>query len=240
MNMENMSEYRSCVSRETTNLFLSSFRKALKKVDKKKFSFISVVGSAIEKDLIHDIDIIVFPGVSVKLGESILEMAKLYDLTEKELKKHHKRYYLVTAPKFAMQEATYHLASTQEGSAGMVPIHSMFFANYRDFKKMSPKRFIERVLNDSHVIHGSLADVKKVPKLSQKKLEPYFFILDFEMNARIKKFPQHLTRASAEALFDYLHKKYGLNVDKNISHSLKGLEKEFRALIHELDKKTYG
>lgn len=237
--METLVEYRHSIDKKTKEDFLRAFNKALNKVDKSKFSFICTVGST-KEEYSHDIDILIFPGFKTKIGESLIELARLYDFTEKELKKIHKRYYLVACPKFAMQEMVHHIAAIEEGSSGMIPIHSMFFTNYRDFKVFSPKNFVKIVEQNSISLHGNLNAAKKLKALPQKKLEPYFFVLDFEMNSRIKNFPRHLVRASAESLFEYLNKKYNIKTKEEVPHDVKKIDKEFIRLMRLLDEKTYG
>ena len=132
--METLQEYRHVIDKKTKEIFLKAFKSAINKINKKKFGFIGLVGS-INEDRSHDIDVIIFPNFNVELGDAIIEYSKLYDVADKELKKYHKMYYVASTQKFAMQELVYHLAVGQEGSAGMIPVHSMFFTNYRDFKK---------------------------------------------------------------------------------------------------------
>lgn len=237
--MEHIQQYRHFIPKEVKEKFLDSFKKAIKKIDKKKFGFIGIIGS-FEEEKSHDIDILIFPSKKSRIGETIIELMKLYDETEKELKKHHERYYLSVSPRLDQQEMTYYLSSLEEGSAGLIPIHSLFFTNYNDIKKLPPKDFLKSVKNKSLVLHGNWEIIKELPVLSQKKLEPYFFILNFEMKARIKTFPRHLIRASAESLSEYLKKKYNLKVKNTVSHDIRKLEKEFTSLMNQLDKKTYS
>jgi len=236
--MATLTEYRYSIDKQTKELFVKSFKKALNKVDKNKFGFIGIVGSLM-KEKSHDIDVVIFPNFKAKIGEAIIEYAKLYDEIEKELKKHNERYYIAACQKFAMQELTIHLSAIEEGYPGMIPVHSMFFTNYRDFQKFSPAGFVKDVENNSIVFHGNLKDMKKLPAIPQNKLEPYFFVLDFEMNSRIKTFPRHLIRTSAESLFDYLNKKYNINIKEKIPHNIKEIKSNFVALMHQLDEKTY-
>lgn len=130
--MQTIQEYRHLLGKEEQEIFLKSFKKAINKIDESKFGFIGII-NPMNKEKSHDIDVLIFPNFNTKLGEAIIEYSKLYEETEKELKKYHKRYYLVIAQKFAMQELINHLSSNEEGSAGMIPIHSMFYANYKDF-----------------------------------------------------------------------------------------------------------
>jgi len=234
-----LNEYRGILDRETKKIFLESFKHALNKVDKYKFGFVGIAGS-IDKEESHDIDVIILPNKDVKIGEAIIELIKLYDKTEEYMKRHHKRYYLVPCPKFAMQEMVYHIAAGEEGFAGMIPLHSMFFTNYKDLKRLSPKSFLQKIKNELIILHGSFKIIKDLPELPQKKLEPYFFLLDFEMNSRIRNFPKHLIRTSAEALFEYLNKRYGIKVSYEIPHDVIGIEREFIKLLRLLDKKTYS
>ncbi|MFA7707447.1 MAG: hypothetical protein WCX73_00695 [Candidatus Pacearchaeota archaeon] len=237
--MEHIHEYRGFLDKETKQIFVNSFKKAISKIDKNKFGLICIVGS-INNEKSHDIDILIFPNKGIKIGEAIIELVKLYDSTEKFIKKHHERYYIVPCPKFAMQEMVYYLAASQEGAAGMIPLHSMFFTNYRDLVKFSPRKFMNRVKTEMVVLHGSLKQIKDIPALPQKKLEPYFFVLDFEMASRIRNFPKHLIRTSSEALFDYLKKKYKIPIKDKVPHNIGQIEKEFIKIMRELDKKTYS
>lgn len=237
--MQVLNEYRHLIGKEEKQAFLKSFKTAIDKVDKNKFGFIGIIGS-INEETSHDIDVLIFPNFNTKIGEAIIEYSRLYDETEKQLKKIHKRYYLAITQKFAMQELVNHLSSHEEGSVGMIPVHSMFFANYRDFVGFSPKKFLKNVNKKLISLHGDLNKMKKLPELSQEKLEPYFFVLDFEMNARIKTFPRHLIRASAESLFEYLNKKYKIKINPKIPHNIKEIEKKFEKLMHLLDEKTYS
>jgi hypothetical protein len=237
--MEHIHEYRGFLNKETKEIFLDSFKKAISKVDKSKFGLICLVGS-IKKEKSHDIDILIFPNKGTKIGEAIIELVKLYDLTEKFLKKHHERYYIVPCPKFAMQEMVYYLAAAEEGAAGMIPLHAMFFANYKDLVRFSPKKFLKSIKKDTIILHGSFKTIKKLPVLPQKKLEPYFFILDFEMASRIRNFPRHLIRTSTESLFEYLDMKYHIHINDKVPHNIKQIEKEFVKLMRVLDEATYS
>ncbi len=90
------------------------------------------------------------------------------------------------------------------------------------------------------ILHGNFNIIKKLPKISQKKLDPYFFVLDFEMTSRIKTFPRHLIRASAESLFSYLKSKYGIKINDKIPSSIPEVHKEFKRLLKLLDQRTYS
>jgi hypothetical protein len=59
------------------------------------------------------------------------------------------------------------------------------------------------------------------------------------MNARIKNFPKHLIRASAESLFEYLENKYGIKSEKKSIHNIDEIEEEFLKLLKKVDEKNY-
>jgi len=236
--MEKIEGYRHFIDSKVKRLFINAIKQAIKRIDKSKLGFIGIIGS-INKKQSHDIDILIFPNINTKIGEAIIEIAKLYNLTEKYLKKHHERYYVAASPKKATQEIIYYLAALEEGGPGLIPIHSLFFTNYRDFKKFNPKNFQKDIKKDLVTLHGNYNIIKKLPEMPQKKLEPYFFILDFEMTSRIKTFPKHLIRASAESLFEYLKKKYNIKTRKT-PHTIPTIQKEFISLIKILDEKTYS
>lgn len=239
--MERKEEYRHYIEPEVKEAFLKSLKMAINKVDKKKFGFIGIIGSMKQKESAsHDIDILIFPNLNVKIGEVVIEIEKLYEITEIELKKHHERYYIAASPKKAIQELIYYLSSIEEGAAGLVPVHSLFFTNYEDFVNFNPKDFMREIKKNLITLHGNFDIIKKLPKLPQKKLDPYFFVLDFEMTSRIKTFPRHLIRASAESLFAYLKSKYNIKVNDKIPLSIAEVHKEFIRLIKLLDERAYA
>ncbi len=237
--METIHTYRHVLSKKIIIEFEDSVKNILKKNKFSKLGFIGIMVDY-EKKEHHDIDIIIFPSEKAKIGEAMIELVKFYDLVEKDLQKKNERYYLATCPKMAMQEFMYYLAGIEEGSAGLIPVHSMFFTSYKDFKSISPKGFVKKFESHSRALHGNIEQAKKLSGISQKKLEPYFFILDFELNARIKTFPRHLIRTSTEHLFHYLKVKYQIPIKEKIPHTIKEIEKDFIKLMKRLDKRTYS
>ena len=231
--MEGKEEYRHFIEPEVKKLFINSLKYAIKNIDKDKLGFIAVIGSAQDENKSHDIDVLIFPNINVKIGEAIIETAKLYNSAEKFLKKYHERYYIAACPKKAIQELTYYLASLEEGAAGLIPVHSLFYSNYHDFISLNPKDFLKSIKKNMIILHGDFEIIKKLKRLPQKKLEPYFFVLDFEMTSKIKTFPKHLTRASAESLFEYLKKKYDIKINK-MPHNINEIHKEFIILQNQL------
>lgn len=238
--MERKEEYRHYVDSKTKQIFLDSLKRAVCKLNKNKFGFIGVIGSGNKKDSpSHDIDVLIFPSKESKIGETILEIAKLYEEVEKELKKHHERFYLAVSPKKSIQEVVYYLSSLEEGGAGLIPIHSLFFTNYHDFKKFNPVGFIKKIKGEIISVYGNWSIIKELPRIPQKKLDPYYFVLDFEMTSRIKNFPRHLIRSSAESLFEYLKSKYNIPT-KGVSGEINKIDKEFKEILKKLDKQTYN
>ncbi|MBU0760766.1 MAG: hypothetical protein KJ600_00110 [Nanoarchaeota archaeon] len=237
--METIHTYRHIVDVKIVNLFESAIKEVLKKHVPKKLGFLGLVANYDKKEH-HDIDLLIFPATDVKIGEVLIELTELYAEIEKELKKEHERYYLATCTKKVMQELVYYLASIEEGAPGLIPVHSLFFPDHRSFKRFNPISFEKEVKKHLIPLYGNFDVIKKVRVLPQEKLEPYFVILDFEMSARIKTFPRHNIRASAESLFCYLKDKYGLNVINKIPYEVKEIEKEFVRLMRILDEKTYN
>jgi hypothetical protein len=119
-------------------------------------------------------------------------------------------------------------------------VHLLFFSDYRSFKRLNPVNFTEEIDKHKKSLYGDFDVINKLPNLPQNKIEPYFWILDFEMNARIKNFPRHLIRASAESLFEYLESKYGIKTEKKSIDNIKEIEEEFIRLLKKVDEKTYG
>lgn len=237
--METIHKYRHIIDRAVALDFEKALRKAISILKPKKLGFVGIIDSP-KKEYHHDIDVMVFPSKKAKIGEALIELIKLYDEAEKQLKKKHKRYYLVTCPLMSMQQLIYYIASIEEGAAGMIPIHSLFFTNHRDFKRFNPKEFQTEIKKQMVTLHGDFSIIKEIKALPQGKLEPYYFILNFELNARIRNFPRHSVRASAEHLFHYLNTKYNIQISKEIPHSLSDIQKEFEKLMKKLDKITYG
>lgn len=239
--MEVLNTYRHIVPKEVIEHFREAVKSVLRQRNFKKLGFIGLMVDWKKKQH-HDIDLIIFPSNDAKIGEAMIELIKFYNLVEKELQKKHERYYLATCPKMAMQEYMYYISSIEEGAAGLVPVHSMFFTNYHDFKAISPKGFSTKVEKGItlETLHGEFSKLKSAKALPQKKLEPYFFVLDFELNARIKTFPRHIIRTSTEHLFKYLKIKYNLPINDKIPHDVGEVEREFVKLMKRLDKKTYS
>ena len=79
--METLQSYRHTIDKKVKTIFIDSFKKTLKKIDKKKFGFIGVIGSH-SKEISHDIDLLIFPNKKQKIGylkkSSTLERINLY------------------------------------------------------------------------------------------------------------------------------------------------------------------
>ena len=237
--MEKIETYLHSAEKKTKETFLKCLKRALNKIDKSSLGFVGIAGS-FEKDYSHDIDVLIFPAKNAKIGESIRTVAKLYDTIDKLIKKEHERFYVAVSPKMAMQEVIYYLASLEEGGAGLIPIHSLFFTDYKSFRRLNPKDFQQQIKKGLITLHGDFNIIKELPTLPQKNLEPYFFIIDFEMNARIRTFPRQVIRSSAEALFSYLKHKYNINIKNTRLHNIKSIEKQFMNILNILDKRNYS
>jgi hypothetical protein len=237
--METVNQYRHIVDKKTAKIFEKALKKVVSENKPKKLGFLGIIQST-KKEYHHDIDVLIFPGKKAKLGEALIELIKIYDKVEAEIKKENERYYLATCPMMSMQQLIYYIATIEEGSAGLIPIHSLFFPNYRDFKRFNPRDFQKEIKKHLISIYGDFDVIKELPELPQEILEPYFFVLNFELNARIKTFPRHSMRASAEHLFNYLKTKYRIQINDKVPHNPKEIEKEFIKLMRKLDKITYS
>lgn len=237
--MEILNEYRHVLDRKTKNLFIKSLKRTIKKADLRNIGYIGVIGS-VDKRWSHDIDVLIFPSEEAKIGEAIISVAEFYDMLEEDVKKHHERFYLSASPRKAMQEMIYYLASLQEGGAGMIPVHSLFFPDWKSFKKFNPENILKTIKTEVKTLYGDFKIIKKIRNdIPFKQLEPYFVILDFEMNIKMDTFPRHLVRTSAESLFTYLKSNYKLKTKKKKFHRIKEIEVELRRLLRELDRKVY-
>lgn len=239
MNMELLQDYRHVVDKKTKKIFVDSIKKVIKNFNLDNIGFIGVLGSVKEK-YSHDIDILFFPSENAKIGESIISLINFYDQLEKSLKRKNERFYLSCCVRKNLQEMTYYLASLQEGSAGIFPVHSLFFPDYKSFKKFNPEDFQKEIKKSLITLHGNFNIIKKLRNdLPLKDLEPYFLILDFELNSKLKTFPRHLIRTSAESLFSYLKSKYFIKISKRTFHDSSDVEKEIFNILRQLDKKVY-
>lgn len=237
--MEILNEYRHVLDRKTKNLFIKSLKRTIKKADLRNIGYIGVIGS-VDKRWSHDIDVLIFPSEEAKIGEAIISVAEFYDMLEEDVKKHHERFYLSASPRKAMQEMIYYLASLQEGGAGMIPVHSLFFPDWKSFKKFNPENILKTIKTEVKTLYGDFKIIKKIRNdIPFKQLESYFVILDFEMNIKMDTFPRHLVRTSAESLFTYLKSNYKLKTKKKKFHRIKEIEVELRRLLRELDRKVY-
>lgn len=236
--METIEEYRHVLTKELQDLFISILKKCSQKIEKEHIGFIGVIEN--KKGFPHDIDVLIFPSKNSRIGESVIELTKLYREIQKELKKRNERLYLAVSPRKDMQEMVYYLASLQEGGAGIIPVHSLFFPDYPSFKNFSPAGFIKSINKKMITIYGHYDAIKEAPKINQKLLDPYFYIINFELPLKIDTFPHHLVRSSAQSLFDYMEKKYNLKPSKKTFHSLNEIENELFRMLRELDKRTYN
>lgn len=235
--METIYEYRQIIENRTREVFIKCLRLAIKEMKLNKIGYIGVIDS--DKDFSHDIDVIIFPDKNSKIGETIIEISKLYKKVESILKKHHERFYLSICPKKAMQEIVYYLSALEEGGAGMIPIHSMFYPDYKSFKKFSPKTFQKNIQKKLINVYRKFDVIYSIKGLTFHQQEPYFFVIDFEMNARTKTFPRHLIRTSAESLFEYLKEKYHIPIKNKKLHTISEIEKEFENILKLLDEINY-
>jgi len=151
--METIHNYRHIIDSETAKLFEQSIKEAIQKNKPKNIGFIGLILDY-KKGTHHDLDVLVFPSKNAKIGESLIELMNLYEEIEKLLKKANERYYLATSSKKVMQELIYYLASIEEGSAGLIPIHSLFFPDYKSFKKFNPSKFEETIKDKVIPIYG--------------------------------------------------------------------------------------
>lgn len=237
--MRNFS-YRHIIGKKEKDMVIKSLRTLIKKnkFGIHNFSFIGIVGSH-AKEYSHDIDLLMFPAKDAKVGEVLIEIGNIYSELQKEIKKYHHAYYISACPRKVMQEMTYYISSIEEGHAGLIPIHSLFFPDYKSFKKFNPKSFEAMIKKDLLTLHGSFKDIKKIKPLPQKKLDPYFFVSDYEMMSRLSTYPRQLVRSSVDSLLSYMQSKYGIEREKKI-HNLSDARKAVINLLHKLDLKTYG
>lgn len=238
--METIHQYRHILDKDTKDIFIKSMKETIKKVNLKSIGFIGVIGS-LKEEYSHDVDVLIFPSKGSRLGESIIGVSKFYEELGRVLRKHHERFYPIVAPKKSMQEMIYYIAGLQEGGAGLIPIHSLFFPDYKSFKNFNPRDFQKEIKKTLITLYGKFGVIMEVRNdIPQNELEPYFFILDFEMASKLKTFPRHLIRTSAESLFSYLKSKYGLKIEVKNFSSLKEIERKLSFILKQLDKKIYG
>ena len=237
--METIQQYRPIIDKKTKGVFMKTVKDMISNNKFSDIGFIGIVGS-IDEEYSHDIDLLIFPAKNSKIGDSISSIVKFYNVLDKEIKRHHERFYIAITPKKSTQEMVYYLASLQEGGAGLIPIHSLFFPDYKSFKKFNPENFQKEIKKDLITLYGEFEVINEIRNdISQSKLEPYFAILDFEMSSKLKTFPKHLIRTSAESLFSYLHSKYNIPISKKKHHKLLEIEREIFRILKYLDSVTY-
>lgn len=240
--METLQQYRHVIDKKTKEVFIESFKFVIKNQKLTKLGFIGIIDN--DKQFVHDIDVIVFPSKDAKIGEAFVELSKIYTSLERELKRYNKRFYISTAPKKIFQEMIYYLSSLEEGGTGLIPVHSLFFTNHKSFKRLNPIHFQREVKKNLITLYGDFKIINELPILSEKVLEIYYMIIEFEMMNRIKTFPRHLIRSSAESLFSWIQKKdeiltkFEIKVKKNL-HDIDSIDKELFRLLKELDKHVY-
>lgn len=238
--METLNEYRHIVDKKTKKVFVDSLKDLIKEFNLRNIGFVGVLGSH-KEDYSHDIDILIFPSEKAKIGEFIISVMDFYVKLEEKLKKHHERLFISCSPRKILQEMTYYLSSLQEGGAGLIPVHSLAFVDLKSFEQFNPEDFKKEIKKNMIALHGKFEIINKLKNnIPQKKLEPYFLILDFEMNSKLKSFPRHLVRSNAESLFSYLKSKYGIMADISKIHNLEEIKPEILRILYELDRQVYG
>lgn len=238
--MESINSYRPTISKDIVKEIEKAARLITQENPPKNLAFVGLMIDY-NKKIHHDIDLIFFPSKKCKMGEAILELTDFYEKLEKKIKEKNEKYYLVPCNKHHLQQLVYYLATLQEGSAGLIPIHTLFFPDKASLNK-TPEKFKAKVLSEENiiVIFGGFEDAQKETNIEKFSFEPYSHILDFELYARIKTFPKQLVRASAQHLFNYLKVKYNLDLSDQIPHNLEEIDKHVKNLIISLDKKIYS
>lgn len=230
---------RYLVERDAAKIYEDSLKKAIKSSTFKNLGFVGFVFNYAKSED-YSINIITLPKGEGKIGHALIELDKLYKKTEQILKRKRKfHYYQSISPKQIMHEMIHESSVEEEGKEGLLPIHSIFYPNYRDFKKFTPKKFIKELEIHMISLFGKFDIIKKLPTRSQEKLEPYFLILHSIIGTEIKTKSKREIRATTDSLFEFLKDKYGLNFSHKIPQTKKEMEKLFYFLMEELDKRTY-
>ena len=138
-----------------------------------------------------------------------------------------------------MHEMIHGFSTAEEGEQGLLPIHVVYFAYHKDFKKIPPKTFFKNLEDKLIPIYGKFEVIKKLKKISQEKLEPYFFVLHSILGTKIQTLSKRDEKAAIESLLKYLKQKYNIILKERIPETEKQKEGLFIKIMQKLDKVTY-
>ena len=228
---------RYLVDNESAKIYEEILKKAIKIVKPKNIGFIGFIFDYMKiKDFY--LTTLFFPSKTGKIGESLIEMKKIDQKVNNFIKNKKGNYHVSISPKKLTHEMIHGFSTLEEGEEGLLPVHQLYFTNYKDFKKIPPKSFFESLKN-METLYGNFEDIKKRKDVTLQKLSPYLFILHSVLGTNIKTLLKNDEKAAIESLFEYLEQKYDLKINHKIPSIVKQKEQLFIKIMKELDKKTY-
>ena len=205
-----MGVYKDKISPEHTVAFRSALEKAVGETDLAKLGYVGLIGSGlVEGRSVHDVDVLVFPNPDVGVGESIIAMNGLYKTVDSILQKD-RGLYLATCPRNIFQLEVNYLIGQTYGHKGKISTHTLFFPDFRSFQALNPVDFAKSIKKNSLPLKGNMNVLSQRPNISQKRLEPYFLVADYQIPLVADRYPEILVLQKTEDVVDYLKKHYGV------------------------------
>ena len=222
----------------SAKLYEQLLKKSIKSLKIKNIGFVGLLKPSDSCN--YDLDTIILPSLKGRVGSSLIEIMNLIEKIDNLLKKRKERYFLSVSPKKIMHQMVYGFATTEEGEEGLLPVHIIYFPDYKSFKKIPPKIFFEEIKTGLIPVYGKFEIVRELKNIKQEKLDPYFVVLNSVLGTKIRTLSQRDERAAIKSLLDYLNEKYGVSIKIKIPETEKQRKDLFVQIMKKLDKITYN
>ena len=222
------------ISSKTLDAFYKSLNLALKEADLSKFSYVGLIGSAINKKSQKDIDIFTLKSADSKIGEAIIANYELIDSIDRIM---NKDYGFVITPfpnKSSMNEVEY-IVGLNNNPKKIVLTHNLFFPDEASVMSKNPINFYNSIKKNKIDVYGDMSLVNPVENISDILMEQYFWLVDYNLPFLENKYPDDLQQKKMSDVLGYLNKNYGANISL-VNMNSSDRKKIFFDLLSEFDK----
>jgi hypothetical protein len=198
------------ISPKNVEIFRESLQRIVNEVDLSKLGYIGLIGTGLATgEPVSDIDVLILPNPEYRIGESIIAMNGLYQELDKILQSDY-GLYLAPFPRKMYQDEVNYIIGENKGIANKIATHTLFFPDLPSFLSINPAGFMRSINENSYALFGDLDTLMKLDPKSQKTLDPYFMITDFNVQLFEGKYPDELILQKGTHLLKYLNKFYGV------------------------------
>jgi hypothetical protein len=228
--------YREEIPPEYVAAFKNAIAKAVREVDQSKLGYIGLVGSGlVDAAPVHDIDVLVFPSVGARVGESMLAMNRMYRRLD-EILDEEEGLFIAPCPRKILQAETNHIIGQTRGFPNKLSTHTLFFPDYRSFLRHNPPRFLRSVMQTSLGLHGDFGVIKERDNSPLQELERYFLIADYQIPLVYDRYPDVLVLQKTEEIIDCLNKHHGCSFNMQGIDNPAACSQKAEELLLYLDK----